>query len=247
MCNMTHLYVCHPSFTSVTWLVHMCDMTHSYVWHDSFICVTWLIHMCDMNHSRVWHDSFICVIWLAHMRGMTHLYVRHGAFMCATKTHAYVRHDSFMCVTQLIHMCNTTHSCVRQLLKIKRERNLFFVRAPLQMKTEEKKLRIEGAYGVAASSRLLKVTGLFCKRDLKKRRYSAKETFTLKDHMNESCPTHEWVMSHTWMRHVPHRITLKERTNRRHPKVPVATAHDTYVWSHRSFVHVPWQFRCRDH
>ena len=33
------------------WLTHMCDMTHSYMWHDSFTCVTWLIHMCDMTHS----------------------------------------------------------------------------------------------------------------------------------------------------------------------------------------------------
>jgi len=79
-------------------LIHMCDMTHSYVWHDSFTCVTWLIHMCDMTrtwalrgqgrcwgacrhasfirdmtHSYVWHDSFICVTWLIHMSGMTYI------------------------------------------------------------------------------------------------------------------------------------------------------------------------------
>ena len=25
----------------VTWLIHVCDMTHSYVWHDSFTCASW--------------------------------------------------------------------------------------------------------------------------------------------------------------------------------------------------------------
>ena len=49
-------YVCHDSFTCVTWVTD--------VWHDSFICVTWLFHICDMTPSYVWHDSFICVTWL---------------------------------------------------------------------------------------------------------------------------------------------------------------------------------------
>jgi len=51
-------------------LIHMCDMTHSYVWHDSFTCVTWLIligyqnqscHTCEWNgHTCEW----VCVTWL---------------------------------------------------------------------------------------------------------------------------------------------------------------------------------------
>ena len=39
-------------------------------------------------------------------------------------------------------------------------------------------------YGVATSSRLLKIIGLFCKRALQKRRYSAKETCNLKEPIN---------------------------------------------------------------
>ena len=34
---------------------------------------------------------------------------------------------------------------------------------------------------VAATSRLLKIIGLFCKRDLSKRRYSANETYNFKE------------------------------------------------------------------
>ena len=67
---MSHSYVRHDSFISVTELIHMCDMTHSYVWHNSFMCVTWLIHMRDMTHLYVWQDSFICVTWVIHMCDM---------------------------------------------------------------------------------------------------------------------------------------------------------------------------------
>ena len=43
-------------------------------------------------------------------------------------------------------------------------------------------------YGVATISRLLKIIRLFCKRALKKRRYSAKETHDLKEPTNRSHP-----------------------------------------------------------
>ena len=39
-------------------------------------------------------------------------------------------------------------------------------------------------YGVALVSRIDKITGLFCKRVLQKRRYSAKETYNLIDPTN---------------------------------------------------------------
>ena len=43
-------------------------------------------------------------------------------------------------------------------------------------------------YGVATISRLLKSTGLFCKRALQKRLYSAKETYHFKEPTNRSHP-----------------------------------------------------------
>jgi len=43
-------------------------------------------------------------------------------------------------------------------------------------------------YAVATISRLLKITGLFCKRTLQKRLYSAKETYDFRDPTRQSHP-----------------------------------------------------------
>jgi len=60
-------------------------------------------------------------------------------------------------------------------------------------------------YWVATVSRLLKITGLFCKRALQKRLYSAKETYHFPHEMPNECTifnrylveSHGCVMSHT--------------------------------------------------
>jgi len=46
--------------------------------------------------------------------------------------------------------------------------------------------------GLATISRLLKITGLFCKRALSKRTYSAKETYNFKEPTNRSHPIDIW-------------------------------------------------------
>jgi len=43
-------------------------------------------------------------------------------------------------------------------------------------------------YGVTLVSRINKIIGLFCKRDLSKRRYSAKETYNFIDTTDRSHP-----------------------------------------------------------
>ena len=60
-------------------------------------------------------------------------------------------------------------------------RSVLIVATPKQ-ETE----RYASIYGGATMSRLLKMIGLFCKRALYKRRYSAKETYNLKEHTNQS-------------------------------------------------------------
>jgi len=54
------------------------------------------------------------------------------------------------------------------------------------------------SYGVATIIRLLKIIGLFCKRALWKRRYSAKETYNFKESTNRSHPMHRWGWKETF-------------------------------------------------
>ena len=52
-------------------------------------------------------------------------------------------------------------------------------------------LSIEIPYGVAMTSRLLQIMGLFCNRALQKRLYSAKETYNFKEPTDHSHPISE--------------------------------------------------------
>jgi len=54
-------------------------------------------------------------------------------------------------------------------------------------------------YGVAMISRLFKIIGLFCKRALSKRRYSAKETYHFKKPTNRSHIMCIYVFQDTYM------------------------------------------------
>jgi len=63
-------------------------------------------------------------------------------------------------------------------------------------------------YGVASRSRLLKVIGLFCKRALQKRLYSAKETYNLKKSTNRNHPILRVCLC---VREKPLRVCERER------------------------------------
>jgi len=85
----------------------MCDMTHSYTGHDSFTCVTRLIHICD--------DSLICVTRLIHMWDGTRLIrMWDMSHSHVWQTHSRVWRNSFMCVTRPIQMCDMSPSFVQQ-------------------------------------------------------------------------------------------------------------------------------------
>jgi len=154
---------------NVKWLVHI-HMTHSFVswlihmWHDSSthaICS----FVYDMTHSyvtwliRMWHDTFVCDMIHSYVTWLIRMW--HDSFVC-DMTHSYMTwlirmwHDSFV-RDVTIHICNKTHSCVTR----------------------------QNNNSTHSTSRLPKNIGLFCKRALQKRLYSAKETYVLKESTNQ--------------------------------------------------------------
>jgi len=167
----------------VTWLINMCDMTHSYVWRHSF---------SDLVIFMYWHDSF------ENMCDMTHSYMRHNSFICGTQL--YVGHSSFIIISHIwiswfsnigmthsIHMCDMTHSYMRHNSFICGT-SFFNMWDTIGTHFGTQFIQHNISYGVATIGRLLKIIGLFCKRALQKRLYSAKETYDFKEPTNRSYP-----------------------------------------------------------
>jgi len=113
MCDMTRPYVCHDSFTRVTWLIHMCDMTRPYACHESFRCVTCLIQMCDVTHTWL-----ICMCDMSHSDVCPDAYIRHSfIFIRVTKLNhtcdvgASQKHEWVMSHTWMSHVTQKNESC----------------------------------------------------------------------------------------------------------------------------------------
>ena len=168
-----------------------CDMTHWCVvmwlidtfWHDTSIC-------CDVTHWCVvrwlidilWHDTLICC-------DMTHWYFAtwlidmlwRNALICCDVTHWYV----VTCVSHnLEHQCSMTPSYASDSLICCGVTHCYDVTWLIDMLWHDTLI----CYGVATISMLLQIIGLFCKRALQKRLYSAKETYNFKEPANRSHP-----------------------------------------------------------
>jgi len=170
--------MCHDSFMLIwhtqaseqnTTLLHssMCAMTHSYV--------PWRIYMCP--DSFIWHVMHLYVSWLIHIwRAMTHSYVTH------------------MCVTRLINMTHTgswlcfTHACVPWLIHIWRAMTHSQGMCHICMCHDSFIWYDTHMLLNRALNSSFKITGLFCKRALQKRLYSAKETCNFQEPTNHSHP-----------------------------------------------------------
>jgi len=149
------------------------------IWMGWLIWTGWLIRQ----------DSFICVMgymtWLIHMCEV--------AFIWDDPPHSYVWqaiwHDSFICVMWHIHVHRSVFVCTLVTFHVW---GGIHVRQPTTFRV------CHVAYGVATISRLLKIIGLFCKRALQKRRYSAKETYNFKEPATRGHPI--------WISHVSQRL-----------------------------------------
>jgi len=85
--------------------------------------------------------------------------------------HTHVAH---LCMAQRHPLCHASYDCVG------------YVTEDIHVAVMSHMIYMR--YGVATISRLLQILGLFCKRALYKRRYSAKETYNFKEPINRSHP-----------------------------------------------------------
>ena len=175
----------------------MCDVLYT--------CVTYCMrkprirtHMCDVPHLYVWLGC--SCIWVVYIYGLCLI----------SSWHRYTQVDTHL----PIHVHSHWHIysvwvCVSVYVYLPRECVSIDICSYRQM-----------GYGVATISRLLKIMGLFCKRALLKRRYSAKETYNFKEPTNRSHPigicTHNRLTADT---HLPitayiytHTLTWKIHT-----------------------------------
>ena len=80
------------------------------------------------------------------------------------------------------------YSCTESKREIYSKREKSAARVSIFLAIFEPCLLWRGLYGVATVSRIDKIIGLFCKRDLYKRRYSAEETYKFIDPTDRSHP-----------------------------------------------------------
>ena len=165
----------------------MCDMTHSYVCRDSFwrvffIRVICFFGFCDMTHSFCAftfekQPSFARAIsargiTCTNVCDMTRSYVWRALLDSVKWLIISVLSpwkNSLLSRVQYARAASRAHICATWLVHVCDTTRLL-------------------SYEVATISRLLKIPGLFCKRALQKRLYSANETYNLKEPINRSHP-----------------------------------------------------------
>jgi len=188
--HITHMntYEWVTSLHIVIWLIHIrlkyCYAGRTHHWRQWVMAHMWMSHGTHMNesyHNMKWCDSFTCV----HMCAMTHSYVCHDSLIsvvcayCVPKDggshhHTPPPHPTTTPETKQIgHVCQyaTVQRCACALICV-----------PWLIHMCDMK------YGVATTCRLLKIIGLFCKRALLKRLYSARETCNFKERTSRSHP-----------------------------------------------------------
>jgi len=162
--------------------VYIYVYVHTYVYVNDIYVYVYVTRRLVM-----WHDSFTC-----HMtHSLSHLICPIAIHICI---YTYIQYVSF--VLQIGLFC----VLYRALLNVNKARSFFLriLSANTRGKKKEKKTSPRSTvihknhwvtwYGVAMIRRLLNITGLFCKRGLWKRRYTAKETYNFKEPHNRSHP-----------------------------------------------------------
>jgi len=133
----------------------------------------------------VWHDTFICVTWLNHMCDMTHSYMRHDPFICVVMQHkkwviSHLYMMSHVSRTNDVHPIACKYFPTLQICSL-------LIKFP-SCSPLIQQLGVCVCVYVCVRARVCVCVcvwvcicqGVTCV------------------HVNESCHTYEWVMSHIW-------------------------------------------------
>jgi len=168
----------------------------------------------------------MCVTWLIYVCDMTHSCVWHDSFMCVTwlihvcyMTHLCVWHDSLMCVTWLINVCDRTRGTHMNESCHTHE----WVMSHTWMSHVT---HMNEAHTWMSHTWMSHVTHM-------------KESHTWMSHvthMNESCHTHEGVMSHICMRHGTRERVLAQDSAVN--SFPIKLMNKSHTWIHQTHEYV---------
>ena len=208
-------------------------------------------HECVMSHIRM-SMSHIRMSHVTLMNAFTHMnescrtcvsYVTHTPIVVSEESvvvhtyemimsHIWMRHVT--CTNESCHTCEWVMSHIRmcQVTHMNQSCHSHESVAVFTVADFRNTWRIclfvssRWLYGVASVSRIDKIIGLFCKRALWKRRYSAQETYNLIDPTNRSHPPLSWRTSSrvsgrlwsadeyvTWRTHILHSSFTRDMTH----------------------------------
>jgi len=180
--------------TSDMWR-HTCVYTHRQDRCDVTYFYIYITHICSRHiHSWMykWYVTYtflnVSVTYLMYIQECVCLHIHPGMYMshiwCTFRNvYVYIYIQECICrITSVYGFLNYTTSGPCTGVVEVAEHHL----RPMYRNVCH--ISYTFGYGVAALSRLLTMTGLFCKRALWKRRYSAKETCNLKEPTHRSHP-----------------------------------------------------------
>jgi len=135
-------------------------------------------------HIHIYMCIYICVYGNTHWK-TTRTHTTHTPNRTQSNTHIMTMcpHLHTRQHTLHVHAQSTTHTAWLHLHFLK-----FTCFRSLIHSWRDSFICDMSRYGVATMSRLLKIIGVFCKRALQKRLYSAKETYSFKEPTNHSHP-----------------------------------------------------------